>query len=163
MSTGLVFHERYLWHHTGNHADYVPYGGLVEPLQHTESPDTKRRIKNLLEVSGLLDELTRIKPRPATKDEILRFHTKKYFEHIQSLNKTISIDAGISAPMGIDSFDIALLSAGGVIEAFDAVINGTVDNAYALVRPPGHHAMPDMAMGFCIFGNAAIAGLHALA
>ena len=163
MSTGLVFHERYLWHHTGNHADYVPYGGLVEPLQHAESPDTKRRIKNLLEVSGLLDELTRIKPRPATKEEILRFHTKKYFEHIQSLNKTISIDAGISAPMGIDSFDIALLSAGGVIEAFDAVINGTVDNAYALIRPPGHHAMPDMAMGFCIFGNAAIAGLHALA
>ena len=48
MSTGLVFHERYLWHHTGNHADYVPYGGLVEPLQHAESPDTKRRIKNLL-------------------------------------------------------------------------------------------------------------------
>ena len=76
MSTGLVFHERYLWHHTGNHADYVPYGGLVEPLQHAESPDTKRRIKNLLEVSGLLDELTRIKPDLRQKTKFYDFILK---------------------------------------------------------------------------------------
>ena len=163
MSTGLVFHERYLWHHTGNHADFVPYGGFVEPLQHAESPDTKRRIKSLMEVSGLYEELIKIKPRPASKEEILRFHTESYFEHIKSLNKTVTLDAGVSTPMGIDSFDIALLSAGGVIEAFDSVINGDVTNAYALVRPPGHHAMPDKAMGFCIFGNAVIGGMHALA
>ena len=53
MKTGLVFHELYLWHHTGNHADYIPYGYPVEPLHHSESPDAKRRIKNLLEFSGL--------------------------------------------------------------------------------------------------------------
>ena len=85
MSTGLVFHERYLWHHTGNHADFVPYGGFVEPLQHAESPDTKRRIKSLMEVSGLYEELIKIKPRPASKEEILRFHTESYFEHIKSI------------------------------------------------------------------------------
>ena len=62
-------------------------------------------------------------------------------------------------PMGRGSFEIAKLAAGGVIEAVD---EGKVHNAYALVRPPGHHAMPDLAMGFCIFGNAAIAGLHLL-
>ena len=45
MKTGIVFHELYLWHHTGNHADYIPYGFPVEPLHHSESPDTKRRIK----------------------------------------------------------------------------------------------------------------------
>jgi len=162
MRTGLVFHELYLWHHTGNHADYVPYGFPGEPLQHVESPETKRRIKNLLEVTGLLEKLVPIKPRKATREEILLFHTENHFEHIKSLNETINVNAGISAPTGIGSFDIALLSTGGVLEAMDRVIDGKVNNAYALVRPPGHHAIPDRAMGFCLFGNAAIAGKHAL-
>ena len=65
MKTGLVFHELYLWHHTGNHADYIPYGYPVEPLNHSESPDAKRRIKNLLEVSGLYEKLFKISPRQA--------------------------------------------------------------------------------------------------
>jgi acetoin utilization deacetylase AcuC-like enzyme len=81
---------------------------------------------------------------------------------MKSLNDSISVNAGISAPTGIGSFDIALLSTGGVIEALDHIIEGKVDNAYALVRPPGHYAMPNKAMGFCLFGNAAIAGKHAL-
>jgi len=162
MRTGIVFHELYLWHHTGNHADYVPYGFPVEPFHHSESPDTKRRIKNLMEVSGLYNKLIPITPRKATKQEILFFHTDNHYEHIRSLNDSISVNAGISAPTGIGSFDIALLSSGGVIEAIDRVIDGDVDNAYALVRPPGHHAMPNKAMGFCLFGNAAIAGKHAL-
>ncbi len=162
MKTGIVFHELYLWHHTGNHADYVPYGFPVEPFHHSESPDTKRRIKNLMEVSGLYNKLIPITPRKATKQEILFFHTDNHYEHIRSLNDSISVNAGISAPTGIGSFDIALLSSGGVIEAIDRVIDGDVDNAYALVRPPGHHAMPNKAMGFCLFGNAAIAGKHAL-
>ena len=162
MKTGIVFHELYLWHHTGNHADYVPYGFPVEPFHHSESPDTKRRIKNLMEVSGLYNKLIPITPRKATKEEILFFHTDNHYEHIRSLNDSICVNAGISAPTGIGSFDIALLSSGGVIEAIDRVIDGDVDNAYALVRPPGHHAMPNKAMGFCLFGNAAIAGKHAL-
>ena len=81
---------------------------------------------------------------------------------MKSFNDSISVNAGISAPTGIGSFDIALLSTGGVIEALDHIIEGKVDNAFALVRPPGHHAMPNKAMGFCLFGNAAIAGKHAL-
>ena len=162
MKTGLVFHELYLWHHTGNHADYIPYGYPVEPLNHSESPDAKRRIKNLLEVSGLYEKLFKISPRKATKDEILYFHTENHFEKIKSLNNSITVDAGITAPTGIGTFDIALLATGGVLEATDKILEGKVNNAYALVRPPGHHAMPNRAMGFCIFGNAAIAGKHAL-
>ena len=162
MKTGLVFHELYLWHHTGNHADYIPYGYPVEPLHHSESPDAKRRIKNLLEVSGLYEKLFKISPRKATKDEILYFHTENHFEKIKSLNNSITVDAGITAPTGIGTFDIALLATGGVLEATDKILEGKVNNAYALVRPPGHHAMPNRAMGFCIFGNAAIAGKHAL-
>ncbi len=163
MTTGFVFHELYMWHNTGNAAGVLPYGNPIEPYEHAESPSTKRRMRNLLEVSGLLPQLHSIEPRPATRAELLRFHTAEHVEKIRGYNEMPGAEAGFSAPMGRGSYDIALLSAGGVIEAFDAVISGEVDNAYALVRPPGHHALPHLAMGFCLFGNAAIAGLHALA
>ena len=163
MTTGFVFHELYLWHNTGNLAGVMPYGNPVEPYTHAESPDTKRRIRSLMEVTGLLAELEPIAPRAATEAELLRVHTPAHVAHIRALNDCLGVDAGVFTPMGRGSFDIALLAAGGVIEAVDAVLDGRVDNAYALVRPPGHHAMPELAMGFCIFGNAAIAGRHALA
>jgi acetoin utilization deacetylase AcuC-like enzyme len=162
QQTGLVFHELYLWHSTGNHAGVVPFGNPVQPHVNYEEPETKRRIKNLLEVSGLGDSLVSIQPRAALDHELLRFHTEAHVEHIRSLSEQIAAEGGLSAPVGTGSYEIALLSAGGVIEAVDAVLNGEVTNAYALVRPPGHHAMPNAAMGFCLFGNAAIAGLHAL-
>ena len=69
-------------------------------------------------------------------------------------------DTGALTPFGSGSFEIAQLSAGGTIAALDAVIKGEVDNAYALVRPPGHHAIADQGMGFCLFGNVAIAIMH---
>ncbi len=162
MATGLVWHERYMWHHTGAFAGEVPYGYPVEPYQHSENPDTKRRLKNLLDASGLTQSLTLIEPRAATREELLRFHTSDHIDHIMAASKQMLVDAGSYSPMGRGSFEIALLSTGGVIEAVDAVLGGRVRNAYALVRPPGHHAMPHLAMGFCLFGNAAIAGLHAL-
>ena len=160
--TGLVFHELYMWHNTGNFAGIMPYGNPVQPYKHAENPETKRRFRNLLEVSGLIKELEPVQARPATEKEILRFHTKGHLDNIRSLNDSIGANAGAFAPMGTGSYDIAMLSAGGVIEAVDAVLDGRVQNAYALVRPPGHHALADLAMGFCLFGNAAIAGLHAL-
>jgi len=160
--TGLVFHELYLWHNTGNYAGVVPFGNPVQPHVHIEEPETKRRIKNLLEVSGLSKSLTAIEPREALPHELLRFHTEIHVENIKTLSGQVAAEGGLSASMGTGSYEIALLSAGGVIEAVDAVLDGRVSNAYALVRPPGHHAMPDIAMGFCLFGNGAIAGLHAL-
>jgi acetoin utilization deacetylase AcuC-like enzyme len=162
MSTGFVYHELYMWHNTGNFAGVIPYGNPVQPGEHAENPETKRRFRNLLDVSGLLKQLTIVEAREATDEEILRFHTKDYFEKIRSLNEEYAGETGMLTPMGRGSFDIAKLGAGGVIEAVDAVLAGKIDNAYALVRPPGHHALADMGMGFCIFGNAAIAGMHAL-
>ena len=161
MATGFVFHELYMWHNTGNFAGVVPFGNPVQPYEHAENPETKRRMRNLLDVSGLLGQLVDIKARQATDEEILRFHTREHLENIRAKNAEINTDAGVVTPMGRGSFVIAKLAAGGVIEAVDAVLDGTVSNAYALVRPPGHHAMPDLAMGFCIFGNAALAALHA--
>lgn len=162
MATGFVYHELYMWHNTGSFAGVMPYGKTVQPYEHVENQETKRRFRNLLEVSGLLKQLPTIEPRQATDEEILRFHTIEYLEKIRALNEEYLTETGVFTPMGRGSFEIAKLSAGGVIEAIDAVIDGKVKNAYALVRPPGHHALPDMGMGFCIFGNAVIAGKHAL-
>ncbi len=160
--TGFVCHELYMWHNTGNYAGPMPYGNPVQPDTHAEGPETKRRIRNLLEVAGLTFQLEIIDPRDATEEEILRFHTREYLEKLKVLSAGIGGDAGIFTPMGRGSYEIALLSAGGVLAALEAVLEGRVRNAYALVRPPGHHALADEGVGFCLFGNAAIAGFHAI-
>ncbi|MBD3648319.1 MAG: class II histone deacetylase [Pseudomonadales bacterium] len=151
-----------MWHNTGAYAGVLPFGNPVQPGTHFEEPETKRRIRNLLEVSGLIDSLHMITPREATLEELLLVHTNEHVEAIKAAGEHMAIDGGLSAPMGTGSFEIALLSAGGVLAAVDAVLDGVVRNAYALVRPPGHHAMPETAMGFCLFCNAAIAGRHAM-
>ncbi len=160
--TGFVWHEIYMWHNTGNYAGIMPDGNPVQPGTHVENPETKRRFRNLLEVSGLLPQLQMITAREAEEEEILRFHTPDYLHRIKALSADAGGDAGVFTPMGRGSFEIARLSAGGVLAALEAIISGEVRNAYALVRPPGHHALADEGMGFCIFGNAVIAGKHAL-
>jgi acetoin utilization deacetylase AcuC-like enzyme len=149
--TGLVYHERYLWHDAGAAASVIPAGGIVEPGPHAESPERIRRINSLVEVSGLGEELVRLRPRPATHDELHRFHTSDYVEHVRQLSDGAGGDAGEFAPVNRSSYEIAVLAAGGCLTAVDAVVEGHVDNAYALVRPPGHHALPDKGMGGCIF------------
>ena len=160
MATGFVFHELYLWHNTGNAATFIPAGLTVQPGEHAENPETKRRMKNLLEVSGLTDHLVNLKPRPATDDELARFHTRAHIENIHVMSDAGGGDASAATPFGTGSFEIAKLAAGGAIVAIDAVLRGEVKNAYALIRPPGHHALTDLGMGFCLFGNAPIAILH---
>jgi acetoin utilization deacetylase AcuC-like enzyme len=150
-----------MWHDTGTSAWVMPAGLSVQPFAHIESADGKRRIKNLVEVSGLLDHLVQLKPRAATEEEILRLHTPDYVARIKRESDALGGDAGDLTPFGHGSYEIALLSAGGCITAVDAVLDGKVDNAYALVRPPGHHAERDAGKGFCIFANVAIAVQHA--
>lgn len=163
MPTGWMSHELYLWHNTLNWNQLFEPDLTIQPGEHAENPETKRRFRNLMEVSGLLDHLTIIKPRPAEHEEILRFHTPEHVAHIKAVSDAGGGDASTLTPMGKGSYEIALLAAGGVIEAFDAVLKGTVANAYALCRPPGHHAIADLAMGFCLFGNAVIGIEHARA
>ncbi len=162
MTTGFVWHEIYMWHDTGTHAGIMPPGGPVQPYEHAENPETKRRIRNLLEVSGLLDKLVPVVALEATEEQLLRVHTREYLDRLSAMSAETGGDAGAFTPFGKDSYRIARLSAGGVIAAVDAVLDATVSNAYALVRPPGHHALADMGMGFCLLCNGAIAGLHAL-
>jgi len=161
MATGLVWHERYMWHDTGAAAGPLPAGGWIEPDTHVENVATKRRLKNLIDASGLGGQLVQLEPRPAAAEEVCRFHTAEYVERVRQVSEAGGGDAGMLAPVGRGSYEIALLAAGGAIVAVDAVVDGTVDNAYALVRPPGHHALADTGMGFCLFGNVAIGVLHA--
>lgn len=159
--TGLVFHERYLWHDSGSAASVIPAGGMVQPGPHAESPERIARIRALVEVSGLGERLCRLAPRPASVEEVTRFHTPEYVARVRQLSEGEGGDAGQFAHVGPSSHEIALLSAGGAITAVEAVVAGTVDNAYALIRPPGHHAMPALGLGGCIFANVTIAAKHA--
>jgi acetoin utilization deacetylase AcuC-like enzyme len=163
VSTGFVFHELYLWHNTWNFAQIFPAGLTIQPGEHAENPETKRRLRNLIEVSGLLEHLVALKPRPATEDELARFHTRAHIAHIKAISDSGFGDASQLTPMGKGSYEIALLAAGGAIVAADAVLTGEVKNAYALIRPPGHHATATTGMGFCLFANAVIAIHHARA
>ena len=90
----------------------------------------------------MLDRLTRIRARRATKAEILRFHTEEYHDRIEKESKTPGGgDGGELARFAEGGYDIALLSAGGLLAAVEALIRREIDNAYCLIRPPGHHAV----------------------
>jgi acetoin utilization deacetylase AcuC-like enzyme len=159
--SGFVAHERYFWHDTGSGAGFTHTNQYMQPDRHPESADTKRRILGLLEVSGLTDRLVRIKPRAARRDELEYFHTGAYIDAAQAMSAAHGGTLGDSVNIGVGSYEIALLAAGGCIEAVDAVLAGTVANAYALIRPPGHHAEADRGRGYCVFGNAVLMIRHA--
>jgi acetoin utilization deacetylase AcuC-like enzyme len=162
MKTGWICHERYFWHDQGSAAAYIPAGGFVEPELHVDNPTAKRRFRNLVEVSGLSENLISIKPRYATYDEIELLHDYNYINRVIELSKGRGGDAGQNALVGPNSYEIACLAVGGCISAVNSVLDNQVDNCYALVRPPGHHAEPKYGRGYCIFGNSAIAVLQAL-
>jgi acetoin utilization deacetylase AcuC-like enzyme len=163
MATGFVFHELYMWHNTWNWAQVFAPSLTVQPGEHAENPETKRRFRNLLEVSGLLDSLVTIKARYATEDELARVHSRDHIARIKAMSAENGGDASVLTPFGKGSFEIAQLAAGGTMAAVDAVVEGRVKNAYALVRPPGHHATATVGMGFCLFANVAVAIAHARA
>jgi acetoin utilization deacetylase AcuC-like enzyme len=161
LQTGLVAHERYFWHDPGSGAGFADSSPFAQPDQHPETPESKRRLLALLEVSGLGERLTRVTPRAAEYAELRWFHTERYIEAVRTLSAANGGSIGDSATIGHGSYDIALLAAGGCIEAADAVLAGRVKNAYALVRPPGHHAEADHGGGYCVFGNIVLAVRHA--
>lgn len=150
-----------MWHDPGNNPG-LHGSRWIEPCEFWENADTKRRFHNLLAVSGVLDTLIPIRARMATKEELLSFHTLAYVERIAEESRKIGGEGGELAPFAPGGYDIAALSAGGVLAAVDSVLSGAVENAYCLVRPPGHHAEADRGRGFCIFNNIAIAAKYAM-
>ncbi|WP_037065276.1 class II histone deacetylase [Pseudonocardia acaciae] len=164
MGTGWVWHELYGWHDTGKAAGFMTGPGL-QPFGHFESPESKTRFASLVEVSGMLDHLVRVPARPATEADLLRVHAE---EHLASMREQSADPRGGDmgdglSPFGHGGYDIARWAAGGTMAAVRAVLGGQVENAYALVRPPGHHAVPERGMGFCMFANIGVAIRYAQA
>jgi len=158
--TGFFWDERCFWHAAGTYALTVPVGGLVQPLAAgglPESPETKRRLKNLMDVTGLSEELSCATAEPASRGALERVHPAAYLNRFREMSDAGGGELGLRVPIGAGAFETACLSTGLVIAACDAVLAGRLDNAYALSRPPGHHCLPDRANGFCMLANIAVA------
>jgi len=145
--TGFVYHPQYLEHDMGR--------------GHPESADRLRAIVTRLERSGVLSRLIQINPTPASDEWITQVHTTSYVEALKRRTPTtgrVSLDPDTSMSAG--SLAAAYLAAGGALTAADAIMAGSVEHAFCAVRPPGHHAERDRAMGFCFFNNVAIAARY---
>ncbi|MGQ7817244.1 class II histone deacetylase [Metapseudomonas furukawaii] len=155
-TTGWIWDERFITHDT--RAWSLPWQELID---HPEKGDTKRRFASLVKRSGLEQHLVPLPFSPASEADLLRVHTPEYVDRILNPTGPAWSDAGDGeTPVGPGSADVARLAAGAVISTFGAVVSGTVTNAYALVRPPGHHAIAGQGMGYCIFHNTAIGIRH---
>lgn len=146
MKVGYIYDPIYLRHDTGSH---------VEVHQRLEA------IMAHLEKTGL-KQLTHVKPRAAAIDEIALVHHRQHISRIQEMALRGGGWLDVDTVMSADSYDAALYAAGGVITGADKVMAGELNSAFALVRPPGHHATYQQAMGFCLFNNIAIAARYAL-
>ncbi|MFZ0712490.1 MAG: histone deacetylase [Terrimicrobiaceae bacterium] len=143
--TALLLDDLFLHHHT--------------EVGHPECPERLTVIRDALDS---LEGLTAISPRKARFEEITLCHDPRYVEDVLNLIKAGETDlSGGDVSVSEESGDVALHAAGGVIETVDAVLAGDVQNAFCAVRPPGHHARPAAAMGFCLFNNVAIGARHA--
>ena len=161
-TTGFVWHERLMWHANGPAFGTHQVSGDFEPGVHVENAETKRKLKNLLDAYNVTPQLQPIEFGEATDADLLRFHTPEYIARVRELSGARGGDAGEYAPVGRGSNEIARLGVGGTSAAIAAVARRQVDNAYALVRPPGHHAERDRGRGFCIFANIAVGVMNAI-
>ncbi len=158
--TAFYYDEYCMWHTTGEAALTMPIGGWVQPMAgggHAESPESKRRFVSLVEVSGLMKKLDKVTANPASQEDMLRVHDAGYIEKFKAESDAGGGEAGMYAPFGAGSFEIAALSAGLAKRAVADVYTGKYKNAYSMSRPPGHHCLAEMGMGFCLLANIPIA------
>jgi acetoin utilization deacetylase AcuC-like enzyme len=160
--TGWVWSERFAWRPPQQGAMHAAAGGWIEGgLPLSDGPVALQRFRNLAAVSGLLDVVTPITPRMAAEEELTRFHTPDYVRHVRDVARDGGGEVGDGAFVGPEGYDTAALAAGAALVAVEAVVAGSVDNAFALVAPPGRHAEADQGLRLCVFANAALAALHA--
>ncbi|CCK71615.1 histone deacetylase HDA1 KNAG_0H02010 [Huiozyma naganishii CBS 8797] len=174
LKTGLCYDVRMRYHAK----IFTSYFEYIDP--HPEDPRRIYRIYKILAENGLItdpmlsgiddigDLMLKIPVREATSQEVLEVHSKEHLEFIESVTKMShdellkSTETGDSVYFNNDSSSSAKLSCGGAIEACKAVVEGRVKNAFAVVRPPGHHSEPESAGGFCLFSNVAVASKNIL-
>jgi acetoin utilization deacetylase AcuC-like enzyme len=145
MKTGIVKDRRYMDHNMGHF--------------HVETPQRLEAIYRMID-EKILFSLNKIEPRPATKDELARIHTRDYIDRIESTAGKDLVQLDPDTSTSSKSWEVACLAAGGVLNAVDSILNQKIQNGFALVRPPGHHAEASRAMGFCLFNNIAIGAAH---
>ena len=157
----LFWHDDVLRHDTGSGLfEQPPSPLLAEQELHPENAVRIRNMKAVLERGPLAERIRRREGRHATVEELELVHDTAYVESIRRFCR----EGGIltwSTPVGEGSWDAALAAAGTTLAACEAVLAGETDVAYALVRPPGHHAQPAQADGYCLFSNVALAAEHA--
>jgi acetoin utilization deacetylase AcuC-like enzyme len=143
MQTAVVWDERYTRHEMGRY--------------HVESPDRLWAVKQVLDGDGVGREVDRLEPRHAHVKELEHIHDPSYIERVASTAGKDAVALDPDTSTCAHTWEAALLAAGGAIVASEDVFSRKVSNAFAFVRPPGHHAERARAMGFCIFNNVAIA------
>jgi acetoin utilization deacetylase AcuC-like enzyme len=129
---------------------------------HPERPERLDALRRGLREAALEDRMTRLAVRPATDDELARVHTARHIDAVaatEGRHRQFDPDTAASPR----SHAAARRAAGAVVDAVDRVLDGSLDRAFCAVRPPGHHATADRAMGFCLFNNVAVGAAHALA
>lgn len=146
MRTGLVYHPDYLKH------KQLP--------GHPEAPERLEVTLDYFKTTGLIKELDAITAEPATAEDVMRVHSKEHIDSLRKLSEEGGGHMGTDAYVCPQTYSVALLAAGGVTGAGDAVWRGVVDNCFALIRPPGHHASRNRAAGFCYLNNVAIMIRH---
>ncbi len=145
MKVGLVKEDIYLEH--------------ITDAFHPENPGRLRSIYGMLEEIDQKD-LLYVPARPATRDEIALVHEPHYITMVEQTRGKVQTRLDPDTVASARSYDAACMAAGGLLQLVDAAVSGEIDNGFALVRPPGHHAEAGRAMGFCIFNNVAIAARY---
>ena len=148
MKTALIHHPIYEKHDTGP-------GHPETPLRYTAVMDVLRKDEKFW------SSLVEITPDKASKGLIQAAHTPQHYKRIEGAFAHGQDRLDADTVISMKSFDSGLYAAGGAIAAVDAVMQGTADNAFVVVRPPGHHATAEHAMGFCLFNNVAVAAKYA--
>src|SRR5213594_3457119 len=144
---GFLFDDCYLLHDPGS--------------RHPESPKRLLAIKSALDSYGGLDSWQRLEPRPAQMEELELVHHPAHVERVEKAARKAPAYLDPDTVVSTESYRTGLYAAGGVLECVDAICKGSLLRGFAFVRPPGHHAEPNKAMGFCLFNNIALAAAFA--
>src|SRR5947209_8768394 len=160
MTTALIYDPIFLDH--------------ITPRNHPERPERVQAAMQVLEALNWLerDGLVVMPPREASVDEFAAVHDRAYIQRVKAAAEEVSLEEqhggrntrffATDTYVSSQSYAAAIKAAGAPLTAIDAIMDGQIDNAYCLVRPPGHHALPDEAMGFCLFNNVAVAARYAI-